>query len=237
MRVCMTFFTALLIGSGGPLFAQGSAPDLVSAIELEMSRSAVSDVRRADLNLDGLEEALLLHSEGCDGPACPWTLISAYPDGSGWGPVAAGYGARTELVETDPSGQVISSDGVIMAWDGASLKPYFDLLALSADRRASASEARLIGGLMSEKFRPLSTRVYEFDPYESGEVWKLFLRDVSGMTAEGLTRFHLLGPDDRVHHSGDSDGRPWIYADRDAAGEIMRVVSLTRSGLLVESVR
>lgn len=237
MRFRSIFALPLLFATSVPLLAQGAAPDLASATALAEAERPVTQVLESDLNLDGNPEALLIHAQGCEGDACPWTLIGAYADGSGWGPVAAGFGARTELVDTAPAGQVIRSDGVILAWDGETLGPYFDLIGAAPERRASAGETRLLGRLLSGSFRPILTQAYEFDPFQIGESWSLFTVQPSPGSESDLTSFHLLGPDDEIRHSGAALGRPWIYADQDATGPLLRLVSRTEAGLIVESAR
>jgi len=235
MRLSPTLALPFLFFSAAPLLAQ--APDLASALALAETEGPLTQILESDLNLDGKNEALLIHAEGCDGDACPWTLIGAYSDGSGWGPVAAGFGARTELVDTAPTGQVIRSDGVIMAWDGQALSPYFDLIGAAPERRADAGETRLLGRLLSGSFRPISTQVHEIDPFQRGEVWKLFTIRPSSGSESVLSGFHLVGPDDMIRHSGASLGRPWVYADQDGTGPVLRLVSQTDAGLIVESAR
>jgi hypothetical protein len=223
--------------SAAPAFAQGTAPDLSSAISLAEADLSVSRTLEADLNADGRPEALLLHDEGCAADGCPWTLVGAYGDEAGWGPVAAGFGTVTELVETVPSGHVIRSDGVIMSWDGVVLRPYHDLLDRSSDRRAEAGETRMLGRLVPGSFRPISTWVHELDPFRPGETWRLFSVPPSEGSESALTRAHLLGPDGSVRWSGASFDRIWVFADQDAAGPVLRLVSLTREGMIVEGVR
>lgn len=237
MRFRSTIALPLLFATSVPLLAQGTAPDLASAIALAETERPVSQALEADLNADGDPEALLIHAEGCEAGACPWTLIGAYPDRSGWGPVAAGFGARTELVDTAPTGQVIRSDGVIMAWDGETLRPYFDLLDAAPKRRASAVEARFLGRALTGPFRPIEMEVYEITPFQSSETWQLITVDPSLGTQGALSDFHLLGPDREVRFSGSSLGRPWVYADQDAVGPVLRLVRMTGSGLVVESAR
>jgi hypothetical protein len=236
MRLSPIIALPLLL-SATPALAQGAAPDLASAVSLVETELSVSRALEADLNADGRPEALLLHDEGCAADGCPWTLVGAYGDEAGWGPVAAGFGAVTELVETVPSGHVIRSDGVIMSWDGAVLRPYHDLLEWAPERRATAGETRLLGRLLPGTFRPMRTRVTEFDPFRTGEVWRLFsVAPVEG-DASPLTRLHLLGPGETVRWSGASAERAWVYTDRDEAGPVLRLVSLTERGMLVESLR
>lgn len=237
MRLRSAFALPLLFATSVPLLAQGAAPDLASAIALAETERAVVQVLESDLNADGTPEALLIHSEGCEGGACPWTLIGAYPDRSGWGPVAAGFGARTELVDTVPAGQVIRSDGVILAWDGEALRPHFDLLAAAPKRRASAQEARALGRALPGSFRPIETQVYEIAPFRRDEAWQLVTVEGARGSQGAASAFHLLGPDGGVRFSGASLGRPWVYADQDAAGPVLRLVSMTRSGLVVEGAR
>jgi hypothetical protein len=224
-----------------PVAAQ-SAPTLEAAIDLASAQAAVSGTLRADLDLDGSEEAVLLFADGCDGATCPWRLVGRFPDGSGWGVLAGGFGARTELVETRPSGHVIVSDGVILSWDGAQLLPYFDLLVYQEGRRGSAGEARELGRLTPGPFRPMDMRVHEFDPHGTGERWRLVLvtpgsSGPESASGQGPEPFHLLGPDGTLRLSGASIGRPSVYADQDDAGPVVRLVSLTGTGLLVESAR
>lgn len=237
MRLWSLIALPLLLGSAPPLLAQGSAPDLPSAVALAEAERSVSELFEADLNLDGRAEALLLHDAGCEGGLCPWTLIGAYPDGSGWGPVAAGVGARTELVETVPSGHVIRSDGVILAWDGADLSPYFDLLGAAPGRRARPEETRLLGRLLPGSFRPLLTQAYEVDPFGSGRTWRLFTVRPNAEAEDPVSPYHLIGPEGELRHSGASLGRPLLYADQDEGGPVLRLVSRTGSGILVESAR
>lgn len=237
MRFRSTIALPLLFATSVPLFAQGAAPDLASAIALAETDRPVSRALESDLDADGNPEALLIHAEGCEGDACPWTLIGAYPDRSGWGPVAAGFGARTELVDTVPAGQVIRSDGVIMAWDGETLRPYFDLLDAAPKRRASAQEARALGRALPGSFRPIEMQVYEIAPFQRDETWQLITVEGARGSQGALSAFHLLGPDRGVRFSGASLGRPWVYADEDAAGPVLRLVSMTRSGLVVEGAR
>jgi len=240
-RLLLTALPLLLLSLPLPVSAQ-AAPTLEAAIDLASAQAPVSETLRADLNLDGAEEAVLVYGDGCDGPACPWRLIGRFSDGSGWGVVAGGFGARTALIETSPSGHVIISDGVILAWDGDQLRPHHDLLAYQEGRRGSAAEARELGRLTPGPFRPMEIRVHEFDPYRSGDLWRLVLvaDGPSGPDASpdpGPGAFHLLGPDGTLRLSGVSIGRPSLYADQDEAGAILRLVSLTGTGLLVESAR
>lgn len=227
----------LLLSSAVPGLAQGAAPDLAAAVALVETELSVAQVLETDLNTDGRPEALLIHDAGCEAGACPWTLVGAYPDAAGWGPVAAGFGAGTALVETVPSGHVIRSDGVILSWDGTVLRPYFDLLDRSPDRRAEARETRLLGRLVPGPFRPISTRVHEIDPFGLGETWRVFSVSPSDGSESGLTRVHLLGPDETVLWSGATVDRVWVYADQDAVGPVLRLVSLTGNGMIVEGVR
>jgi hypothetical protein len=235
MRLRSTLALPFLFFSAAPLLAQ--APDLASAVALVETGGPLTQILESDLNVDGTPEALLIHAEGCEGSTCPWTLIGAYPDRSGWGPVAAGFGARTELVDTAPAGQVIRSDGVILAWDGRVLSPHFDLLTTAPKRRASAQEARFLGRALPGSFRPIEMQVYEIDPFRSDDIWQLITVEGAPGSQGDPSTFHLLGPDGGVRFSGASLGRPWVYADRDAAGPVLRLVSMTRSGLVVEGVR
>ena len=222
-----------------PLVATAQQPassGLDTALNLAIEEEAVGDVFRADLNMDGREEALLVLTEGCDGAACPWRLIGDDASGGGWGVVAAGFGAGTELVETFPEGHVIRSDGVILAWDGAQLLPHHDLLVMAPDRRASAGEARQLSRDLNGSYKPLEILVHELDPFRPGEVWRLFLLDPDGSTPDGPRAFYLLGPDEQIRHNGVSLGRPWLYSDTGPGGAVLRIVSLTREGLLVETV-
>lgn len=238
MRLRPLLLTLPLLALSAPLAAQdGSAPDLGAAIDLASTQAPVTGTLRADLDLDGIEEAVLIYGSGCEGDACPWRLVGRHPDGSGWGVVAGGFGARTHLVETHPSGHVIVSDGVILAWDGERLMPHHDLIAMTPERRATAGEARELRILLSGTFRPMQMRVLEFDPFRTGEIWRLILIDPDGSDPDGPSPFHLLGPDGALRHSGAAHGRPWAYADADGAGAVLRLVSLTRSGLLVETAR
>lgn len=226
----------LLIWAGA-VPADTTSPSLAAAIDLAATEAPVSEPALADLDQDGHEEAILIHGSGCEGDACPWSLIGRYPDGSGWGVLATGFGSRTRLVETSPSGHVIVSDGVILAWDGERLMPHHDLLSLIPERRASAAEARDLRLLLSGSFRPMQMRVLELDPFRTAETWRLILVDPDGMDPEGPGGFHLMGPDGTLRHSGFALGRPWVYTDEDPRGPLLRLVSLTRSGLMVETVR
>jgi hypothetical protein len=237
MRLRPLIALPLLLFSAVPVLAQGTAPDLSSAVSLVETDLSVSRVIEADLNVDGSPEALLLHDEGCAADGCPWTLVGSYGDEAGWGPVAAGFGAVTDLVETVPSGHVIRSDGVIMSWDGFVLSPYHDLLEWAPKRRATAGETRLLGRLLLGTFRPMRTQVTEFDPFRTGDIWRLFSIDPVEGDARPLTRVHLLGPDEVVRWSGASTSRAWVYTDQDDAGPVLRLVSMTERGMLVESVR
>lgn len=241
LRPLLTALPLLLFTVPLPVFAQ-SAPTLEAAIDLASAQSAVSETLRADLDLDGSDETVLVFGDGCDGPACPWRLIGRFSDGSGWGVVAGGFGARTALIETSPSGHVIVSDGVILAWDGDRLLPYYDLLVYQDGRRGSSGEARELARLTTGPFRPMEMRVHEFDPHRTGELWRLILitNGPSGPDTPpdpGQEAFHLIGPDGTLRLSGASIGRPSVYADQDEAGALLRLVSVTGTGLLVESAR
>jgi hypothetical protein len=237
MRLRSLIVLPLLLSYAVPALAQGTAPDLASAVSLVEADLSVSRVIEADLNVDGRPEALLIHDAGCEAGGCPWTLVGAYPDAAGWGPVAAGFGAVTDLVETVPSGHVIRSDGVVMSWDGAVLRPYYDLLDRSPDRRAEAGETRILGRLVPGSFRPISTRAHDLDPFGLGETWRLFSVLPSEGSESALTRAYLLGPDETVRWSGASFDRVWVYADQDGVGPVLRLVSLTGDGMIVEGVR
>jgi len=206
------------------------------AIDLALQNMSVGDVVRVDLDLDGQEEALLLLTEACEGEACPWRLLGADPFGDGYGIVAAGFGSRTGLVETYPEGHVIQSDGVLLAWDGTQLLPHHGLLAMSTDRSADAGEARLLNRLLSSSYRALQIRAHEVDPFGSGAIWPLYVIQPDGSAPDAAGEFYLLTPEGEIRHRGSSLGRPWLYQDNSPDGVILRLVSLTRDGILVESL-
>lgn len=237
MRLRPTLALCLAFLLPAPLFADVSAPDPGSAIDLAESLYGRAEALGADLDGDGREETLLIHKEGCDGQVCPWTLIGALPDEAGWGVVAAGSGARTTLVETNPEGWVIRSDGVLLAWDGTALSPHHDLISTGSSRRASADEARRLGRFVGSPVRPMETRAFDLIPYRNGETWTLVVLGDDRRDAAEPHAFHLLGPDRAIRLSGSSLGRPWVYADQDGEGPLLQLVSSTPSGLLVEGVR
>ena len=215
---------------------QPPAPNLNMAIDLALQGGAVGDVIRSDLNLDGQEEALLLLTEGCEGAACPWRLLGADPFGSGYGVIAAGFGSGTGLIETYPEGHVIISDGVILSWDGAQLLPHHDLLSLAPDRSAEAGEVRDLNRRLSASYRAMQLRVHELDPFGTGETWRLYVAPPDGSAPEGPAAFHLVSPRGEPRHQGVSSGRPWLYQDNGPDGVVLRIVSLTGTGLLVETL-
>jgi hypothetical protein len=220
----------------GAFANQPPSSNLNMAIDLALQGGAVGDVIRADLNMDGQEEALLLLTEGCDGDACPWRLIGADPFGSGYGVVAAGFGAGTGLVETYPDGHVIRSDGVILSWDGVQLLPYHDLLSMAPDRAADAGEVRDLNRRLSGSYRAMQMRVHEMDPFETGSIWRLYVIQPDASLPDEPGEFHLITPEGEMRHTGVSIGRPWLYQDNGPEGIVLRVVSLTRNGLLVETL-
>jgi hypothetical protein len=228
--------TLLCAAPAGAFADQPMSPNLNMAIDLALQSMAVGDVVRADLDLNGDEEALLVLTEGCEGNACPWRLLGADPFGGGYGIVAAGFGSRTGLVETYPEGHVIRSDGVNLSWDGTQLLPHHDLLSMSADRSSDAGEARQLNRLLSSSYRPLQIRAHEVDPFGSGEVWRLYVIQPDGSAQDAAGEFHLLTPEGEIRHSGFSIGRPWLYQDNSPDGVILRLVSLTQDGILVESL-
>lgn len=237
MRSRSGLLQLLFLAVSSPALAQDPAGDLVSAISAIEAETRVSRMVEADLDMDGKTEALVISEEGCDGEACPWMLVASYQDGSGWGVVANGFGVRTDLLETSPSGHVIQSDGVIMSWDGVRLSPYFDLLGEVPIRLASPVETRLLGRSLPGSFRPMETSVREFDPFQTGESWKVFSLNADYGNPGEPRNFHVFDAGDTLRHSGASIGGPWIYVDFDVERQVLRAVSKTSAGLLVEVIR
>lgn len=218
--------------------ARADAPNMMAAIAQIEASGGVRDIIQADLNLDGVDEALVLMADGCQGDLCPWSLIGSVR--GGFGVVANGLGAKTDLVDTYPDGRVIRSDGVILAWDGASLLPHHDLLTMGAPRRATAPETRRLNSVLTGNYRAMDLQVWETDPFLSGEIWSVVaetgppnLRQAPNMTGN---RFHILSADGEVVLSGSSYDRPWIYQDVTGGDLVLRVVSRTGTGLLIETI-
>lgn len=236
VRSCLlaTLLLPLVSGGAGFALAQG-APNLDLAIDEIAAQTPVREVLYGDLDRDGVEEALALTEAGCETGACDWHLIGS--DGSGlWGVLASGSGARAELVETYPDGHVIRSDGVILAWDGAGLTPYHDLLAtMGAPRTAHASEARLLNRLTDGTHRAMDVQVHEADPYLDGEVWRVAV--LTNTDLGGAQAFHLIAPDETIALSGASIERPWLYQDVVDGEIVLRVVSVTGTGFIVETLQ
>jgi len=214
--------------------AQG-APNLDLAIEELSAATPVREVLYGDLDRDGVEEALVLTEQGCGVGACEWHLVgSGAPDG--WGVLASGSGIRTGLVETHPDGHVIRTDGVILAWDGARLTPYHDLLAtMGAPRTAHGSEARLLNRVTGGAHRAMEVQMHETDPYLDGQVWRVAV--LPETSPDGERPFHLIAPDQSLALSGVSIERPWLYQDIVEGEIVLRVVSVTGTGFIVETLQ
>lgn len=217
-----------------PVQVQAS-PTLYLAIEAVSAEVPVLDVQYGDLNLDGVEEALLLTGSGCETGSCDWHLVGSIGPGA-WGVLASGSGERTGLVETYPEGHVIRSDGVILSWDGVRLSPYHDLLAtMGAPRGAQAGEARLLNRLTGGSHRAMDVRIHEVDPYMDGEIWQVAVLPETNIFGEQM--FHLISPEQTIALSGTSIGRPWLYQDVVEDEIVLRVVSVTGNGFMVETLQ
>jgi len=223
---------AILTGFAEPVRSDSTA--LALAVDQMTAQMRVSDVLYGDLDLNGEQEALLLTEEGCISGACDWHLIGS-GGVAGWGVLASGSGLRTELVETYPEGHVIRSDGVILAWDGVALRPYHDLLAMmGSSRQAQAAEARLINRLTGNSYKAMDFRVHEADPFLDGKVWRLVV--LNGTELRKSQEFHLISPDQKLAMSGTSFERPWLFQDVVDGDIVLRVVSVTSSGFMVETL-
>lgn len=124
-----------------PLIVAAMAGPAVAGIESEAS--AFTEGREVaaelfvDLNLDGMDEAILHFADSCGELGCDWVILSMR-DGEGV-EIGGGRSHSLDLMPTEPMGAVIEADGVWWAWAGAEVFPHFSHLERPDVREIPAS--------------------------------------------------------------------------------------------------
>lgn len=187
---------------------------------------------RVDVDADGDEEAVLLPDAFCASD-CAWRIVDRVGEGA-YAVVAQGTADSVRLEIAAGAPGLVVADGVILAWNGRELYPYFDLLGRQETVPTTAKDMRAVRAAFGTPYLATAIQSWSIDLVGDAEAERVYV--LTGDPANGMFRFMIASADGAKIHDGYSFDRPRLYFSETVDADV-QVVSVTPAGLIIHAIR